>query len=234
MRAMSGNSFDEKHALWLNTHLDRRTGERRGRLERGHSHAEKLFVSKIWWKMFGHFEHLHPEYELFDYRGRPYFVDFVWLPGYVKFAFEVKGFGPHVSDMDRKQYENELNRETFLQGLGFRVVSIPYDSIVSRPEVIISLLRALLGQYTFESRSVGKLSQIERDILMMAYGLNRPIKPVDIETRLQLNRRTAVRHLQSLTRIGKLHPIAAGNANKVCRYELVLDSTLDFDLLLKE
>lgn len=40
--------------------------------------------------MMGHFNDLHPEYEVLDWRGWPYFVDYAWKPGQVKFAFEVK------------------------------------------------------------------------------------------------------------------------------------------------
>lgn len=85
--------FEEEHAEWLKHHMDRRTGERRDRLQRGHGHGEKLFLEKVWWPMLGRLKDLHPEYEVADWRGKPYFVDFVWKKGQVKFAIEVKGYG---------------------------------------------------------------------------------------------------------------------------------------------
>gem|GEM_PF-2803970 len=57
-------SFEQMHEAWIKQHLDRRTGERKGRLERGHRHGEQLFARSVWWEVFGHFEHLHPEFEL--------------------------------------------------------------------------------------------------------------------------------------------------------------------------
>jgi ABC-type transport system involved in Fe-S cluster assembly fused permease/ATPase subunit len=35
--------FEQAHATFIQYHLERRSGERRGRLERGHQAAEKLF-----------------------------------------------------------------------------------------------------------------------------------------------------------------------------------------------
>ncbi|MNC62385.1 hypothetical protein D3C75_1124020 [compost metagenome] len=53
-----------------------------------------MFLEQVWWPMMGSLEDMHPEYEVADWRGRPYFVDLVWKAGQVKFAFEVKGYGP--------------------------------------------------------------------------------------------------------------------------------------------
>ncbi|WP_438351203.1 hypothetical protein ACP8HI_11500 [Paenibacillus sp. FA6] len=108
-------NFDKAHAVYIQYHLDKRMGERRGRLKRGHREAEKLFCHNIWWPLLGNFDHLHPEFEILDWRGLSYFCDFVWLTQGVKLVIEIKGFGPHVRDMDRKKYCNELNRETFLK-----------------------------------------------------------------------------------------------------------------------
>lgn len=84
-------TFEEEHAAFIRYHLDNRTGERRGRLDRGHRHGESLFLRNVWWPLRGGFEDLHPEYEVLDWRGRSYFADFACLPGFVKLLFEIKG-----------------------------------------------------------------------------------------------------------------------------------------------
>lgn len=94
--------FEEAHSLFVNDHLRRRKGERKGRLERGHKEAETLFCRHVWWPVRGNFENLHPEYEVLDWRGLSYFCDFVWWTEAVKLVIEIKGFGPHVRDMDRQ------------------------------------------------------------------------------------------------------------------------------------
>ena len=64
----------------MERHLSARSGERQGRLKRGHGHAEQLFLHNVWWPLRGDFGDLHPEYEVLDWRGRSYFADFAYLP----------------------------------------------------------------------------------------------------------------------------------------------------------
>lgn len=56
--------FGQAYAKWLEDHEKRRSGERRGRLVRGHGHAEQLFLQQVWWPAVGSLDHLHPEYEV--------------------------------------------------------------------------------------------------------------------------------------------------------------------------
>lgn len=215
--------FAEEHQRWLEYHKKRRTGERLDRLDRGHRHGEQMFVERVWWPIFGKLDDLHPEYEVADWRGRPYFVDFVWKPGQVKFAIEIKGYGPHVQNTDRTRYRQELNRETYLQIAGYRVVAIPYDDLESAPEQTISLLKALLTPCLLKTSSeeAASLSRIERDMLRMASRMNGMIRPVDVVKGLGIDPRTVKKNLNSLCDKGKLKPVLLQGSNRICRYELV-------------
>lgn len=51
--------FEEAHGLFIDQHMKSRTGERRGRLVRGHNFAEKLFLQNVWWPMFESLDDLH-------------------------------------------------------------------------------------------------------------------------------------------------------------------------------
>ena len=62
--------FEKAHQLLLEQHLSVRAGERRGRLIRGHQYAEKLLLQNIWWPLFGNLDHLHPEYEVYDWNRK--------------------------------------------------------------------------------------------------------------------------------------------------------------------
>ncbi len=95
------SNFEVSYEAFMQHHLQSRNGERKGRLERGHLEAEKLFCQRVWWELRGNFDGLHPEYEVIDWRGKSYFCDFAWLTPHVKLLIEIKGFGPHVRDMDR-------------------------------------------------------------------------------------------------------------------------------------
>lgn len=213
-------NFQEAHAAFLQSHLVRRSGERRGRLERGHLHGEALFLQNVWYPLNGHFQELHPEYEVLDWRGRSYFADFAYLPGPIKFIWEIKGFGPHVQDMDRKKYCDELNRELFLQALGYRVVSFAYDDVAHRPELCITLLRMLLSRYQPGASPVYRAALEENEVIRLALQLARPIRPIDVEQHFEVNHRTAVRLVQSLCGKGWLRPVVSGKGGKLLRYEL--------------
>ncbi|MEC0172099.1 hypothetical protein [Paenibacillus graminis] len=223
--------FAEEHCKWLEDHKNRRSGERLDRLKRGHGHGEQMFVERVWWPIFGHMADLHPEYEVMDWRGRPYFVDFVWKPGQVKFAFEIKGDGPHVQNTDRTRYRQELNRETYLQIAGYRVVAVPYDDLESAPELTISLLKSLLVPSLLKkAEGEGRLyTRLESDILWLAARWNGSIRPVDLVNELGVNPRTVKKLMNSLCEKGKFRPIPAPVSNRVCRYEYI-HSFMDTEL----
>ncbi|GJM81478.1 hypothetical protein HMSSN139_39740 [Paenibacillus sp. HMSSN-139] len=70
--------FDQAHQAFMEKHLAGRTGERKGRLQRGHQYAEKLLLQNVWWPLFGTLEHLHPEYEIYDWNRKSQFLDFAF------------------------------------------------------------------------------------------------------------------------------------------------------------
>ncbi|MCY9697302.1 DUF559 domain-containing protein [Paenibacillus alginolyticus] len=213
-------TFEKSHAYFIQNHLQRRTGERRGRLERGHREAERLFCRNIWWPLLGNFDDLHPEFEVLDWRGLSYFCDFAWLTQAVKLIIEIKGFGSHVRDMDRQKYCNELNRETFLSAMGFQIISFAYDDVAHRPELCITLLRMLLSRYQSQSSPASSSSVSEREIVRLVCRLARPLRPIDVVTHLGINHRTAVRTLQSLCTKGWFSAVTGAAGKNIVRYEL--------------
>ncbi|MBW4084607.1 hypothetical protein [Paenibacillus sp. S150] len=223
--------FAEEHVKWLEYHKNRRNGERLDRLKRGHGHGEQMFVERVWWPIFGHLEDLHPEYEVADWRGRPYFVDLVWKSGQVRLAIEIKGYGPHVQHTDRTRYRQELNRETYLQIAGYRVVAVPYDDLESVPELTISLFKSLLAPCLLKSadEESRQYTRLERDILRIASRTKGFIKPVDLVNGLGVNPRTVKKQMNSLCVKGKLRPVIARGSNRTCRYEYV-HSLMDNEL----
>ncbi|SEC57303.1 hypothetical protein SAMN05443246_4569 [Paenibacillus sp. GP183] len=213
-------NFQAVHTAFIESHLKARSGERKGRLERGHQHAELLFLQNVWFPVHGQFDHLHPEYEAMDWRGRSYFADFAFLPPNIKFIWEIKGYGSHVQDMDRKRYCEELNRELFLQTLGFRVVSFAYDDVANRPELCMNLLRMLLSRYQTGQSPIGKATIEEKEVIRLGIQLAQPIRPKDVADHFEVKHRTALRIVQSLLNKGWLHPIVRGKGGRVLHYEL--------------
>lgn len=86
------SEFEQAHQKFLDDHLTHRNGERKGRLLRGHNYAEKLLLQNVWWPIFGNFENLHPEYEIYDWNRKSQFLDFAFLPPHGRFGIECDDF----------------------------------------------------------------------------------------------------------------------------------------------
>lgn len=215
-------SFTTAYEKWYQDHLERRSGERKDRLKRGLGHGEKVFLEKVWWPLFGHFDGLHPEYEVADWRNMNYFVDLMWRMGSVSIAFEIKGYGPHVQQTDRTRYRRELNREMFLQGLGFQVVSIPYDELAENAELVKFFVQMIIAPYLGHGEEHNTLfSRLERDIMRLAMRIGRVIRPADVVRELEIDQKTAIKYLRQLTDKGKFRAVSSGQSGRVRRYEYV-------------
>ncbi|MDF2716481.1 MAG: hypothetical protein K0R28_3406 [Paenibacillus sp.] len=176
---------------------------------------------------------------MLDWRGRSYFADLAWLPGYAKLLFEIKGYATHVRDMDRLKYCNELNRETFLHAMGYQVISFAYDDVEQRSDVCIALLRMVLSRYVPSQAPVSRALLAEKEIVRLAIQLARPIRPKDVERHFEIDHRTAVLMLQKLCAKGWLQPstirrakespeahsdsFVRGKGDRIVRYELACD-----------
>lgn len=211
--------FEEAHDLFMDKHLNERSGERRGRLVRGHNYAEKLFLQNVWWPLFESLDDLHPEYEVYDWNRKSQFLDFAFLPrSGSSLGIECDGFQSHVKDMDRERFNYAVNRDTFLTGMGWKMIHFSVDDLQHRPEVCRMLLQLVLAPHLArKSAGVDILSE-EKEVLRLAWRLGRAIRPQDVTTHFSINFRTARRLLQSLSEKGLLKPVITGE--RVRQYEV--------------
>lgn len=214
--------FREEHEKWLQDHLARRSGERKDALVRGHGYGNRLFVQTVWWPLLGHFYGLHPEYEVKDWRGRSYFVDFMWVVGRHHWAIEIMDYGSHGKD--RSSYRRDRNRALYLKSLGFGYLEISLDEMKENPEFILSMLRSILGPYLHAR--IGRngtvrrsYDRIERELMKWAIQHNRSIRPAKAAKELELHRHTVAKYCRRLVEKGKLRPIPTGRTGRVYRYE---------------
>src|SRR5690349_20852918 len=89
-------SLPSAYLDWINEHLKSRKGEDYRRLAEGHDYGERLFATKVWLPIVGHFEHLHPEYAVTDFRDQQRYVDFAYIREPYRICIEIDGFGPHA------------------------------------------------------------------------------------------------------------------------------------------
>jgi hypothetical protein len=211
--------FEEAHALFIDKHLTERAGERRGRLVRGHNYAEKLFLQNVWWPLFESLDDLHPEYEVYDWNRKSQFLDFAFLPqNGSSFGIECDGFQSHVKDMDRERFNYAVNRDTFLTGMGWRMIHFSFDDIQQRPEVCRMLLQLVMAPYLARKSAGVDILSKEKDVLRFAWRLGRLIRPKDVTKHFCINYRTARKLLQSLSEKGLLDPVKVGE--RVRYYEV--------------
>lgn len=203
--------FEEAHGLFIDQHLVARIGERRARLVRGHNFAEKLFLQNVWWPLFESLEDLHPEYEVYDWNRKSQFLDFAFLPpNGSRVGIECDGYQSHVKDMDREKFSYALNRDTFLTGVGWRVLHFSFDDIQQRPEVCQMLLQLALAPYlSRKSDGVDLLSE-EKEVLRFAWRFGRAVRPKDVTKYFCINYRTARKLLHALCEKGLMKPVNRG------------------------
>lgn len=216
------SEFEQCYSEFLERHTQHRSGERRGRLIRGHGFAEKLLLQNVWWPLFGTFRNLHPEYEIYDWNRKSQFLDFAYLPEYGRFGLECDGFQSHIKDMDREKHSYAVNRENFLNGMGWRMFHFTFDDVQRRPEICRMLLQLALAPHLIRSGSQHQINLKDREVLQLAWALGRKIRPKDVRDHLQINFRTARTRLQSLVEKRLLKPII--NGKDIRFYELVESS----------
>lgn len=215
-------SFKLEHDKWTNDHQRRRRGERLDALKRGHGYGNRLFVERIWWPLVGHFHGLHPEYEVKDWRGRSYFVDFMWVIGAIHIIFEIMDFGSHGTD--RTKYRMDLNRGLFLQAQDCSVYYISLDELKENPAFVLSALRNILSPYLLAESEAKRTvtrpySKIERDLMRAAIRHNRVIRPTEAARELELHTMTVIKYCRMLVDKGKFRAVARGVSGRVIYYE---------------
>ncbi|MFC5446746.1 DNA-binding response regulator [Paenibacillus aestuarii] len=180
--------FEQFHRAWVSTHLSKRRGESKRRLEKGHAYAEKQFLRCVWWPAFGQFDYLHPEYEVHDFFDGSRYLDFAYIRSGVRLGIEVDPYGTHYEKLDRTQYANQWVRHMHLLNDGWLISRISLDDVKERPRMWQQLFQQMIGQLFGSSERMKdevELSSRERDILRLALRLDRPIKLHDVQTLLQ-------------------------------------------------
>jgi very-short-patch-repair endonuclease len=142
-------NFEKEYAAFMQKHHKIRKGERARRLLEGHRHAEKLFLEQVWWPAFGHFENLHPEYEVSDFRDGNRYIDFAYIKHSLRVAIEIDGFGPHAAQISRNQFSDHRIRQNHLTIDGWRILRFSYDDVSDKPRMCEQMLQQFMGRWSF-------------------------------------------------------------------------------------
>lgn len=214
-------SFKSAYEQFLELHLAKSTGEKLRRLREGHGHAEKLFLENVWWPALRHFNDLHPEYEVYDFKDGNRYLDFAYLHSDIRLAIEIDGFGPHWKNISRWQFSDHCQRQNHLVLDGWQILRFTYDDVREKPRVCQQTLQQFMGRWLGEEKPVEVATVLEKEIVRLAFRMCRPITPRDVSEHLKIGTEYSQRLLHSLVEKKWLQP--ASGKIRVRSYKTILE-----------
>lgn len=210
--------FQSAYEQWLDKHVGLRKGENKRRLSQGHGHVERLFLKQVWYPAFRHFEGLHPEYEVADFRDGSRFLDFAYIRFPLKLAIEIDGYGPHTAHNSRWQFADSLMRQNHLVIDGWRILRFSYDDVAEKPRMCEQVIQQFIGSWIggsgtpaeFSTISSGSADIIEAEVLRLALRLDRSLRPEDVCSLLQVRHDKARSILHNMVKKQSLLPAGKG------------------------
>ncbi|MFP7300470.1 DUF559 domain-containing protein [Neobacillus niacini] len=210
--------FEDEYQTFLNAHLQVRTGERLRRLQEGHNQAEKLFLQQVWWPVFSHFKNLHPEYEVDDFKDGKRYLDFAYIRPAIRLCLEVDGYGPHLKNISRWQFSDNLERQNQLVIDGWTVIRFSFDQVKENPRRCQQIVQQVIGRWLGDELDQTSLSYLEKEVLRLAIRKGEAISPVEIAMYLKLSDKTVKKVLTQLVCEKLLMP--ASGVKRVRSYRL--------------
>lgn len=213
--------FETEYGRFLRFHTTRRKGERRRRLRENHGHAEQVFAENVWWPLFHGFDGLHPEYEISDYKDGYRYLDFAYIQSHFRMAVEIDGYGPHLRNVSRWKFADNLQRQNDLVVDGWHVLRFSFDAIQDRPRKCQQTIQLLLARLRSDSTAEG-LASLEsanqREIIRLLMRTERPVTPGEVSGLLGIGQRAACHLLHRLAQLRWLE--GAGGTVRIRSYQL--------------
>lgn len=211
--------FEDEYLTFMESHIQTTTGFANERLRTHHGYAEKLFLKNVWWPAFQHFDGLHPEYEVHDYRDGFRYIDFAYLHDNFRIAIEIDGLGPHWRNITRSQFCEQYQRQNQLVIDGWYILRFGYDDVNERPRLCQQAVEQLMGRLLgYVSTRVRNLGIMEREVLLLAIRNGHPITPKQVANLLHVSTDSAIKYLQNLCASSWLQP--ASGTRRIRSYRI--------------
>ncbi|RXT05205.1 DNA-binding response regulator [Ammoniphilus sp. CFH 90114] len=221
-------SFEEEYQSFLDQHEKAREGERLRRLKEGHGKAELSFLQNVWWPLFHHFDYLHPEYEVDDFKDGKRYLDYAYIRPGVKICFEVDGYGPHLKNISRWQFADQLERQNQLIIDEWTVIRFSYDQILEQPRRCQQTTQQIIGKSLGADPHHKTLTFIEKEVIRFVINKGTAVTPAEVEKLLKLSDKTARKILSQMVQKKILYPatgrqrirsyrLGEGVQNPLCR-----------------
>lgn len=219
MKGERAMDFTDAYQALIRFHSRRRTGEDKERIVDGLGHAERLFLEHVWWPAFAHFDGLHPEYRVRDFRDALRYIDFAYIHPSFRIAIEIDGAGTHWRYITDEQFSDHCLRQNHLVTDGWHVLRFAFRDVQRRPRLCQQTIQQLIGRLAADSESgIRQLGSVKRDIVRLLAGRGRPVTPHEVALRVQVTNQTAIRHLRDLAASKWVE--AASGSDRIRSYQL--------------
>jgi hypothetical protein len=201
--------FDQQYELWIHTNiLNEKNPRRLEILNKGLGHGTVEFLRAVWFPAIGHFNDLHPEWEVRDFSNGYRYLDLAYMPGDARGGIEIQGYGPHARDLDVRRFKDLCRRHCLLALDGWTFLPIAYPSIVEEPKQCQQLILSFVGRFV-ATDVPASLSWLEAEAVRFARRLLRPITPLELAAHLRVSDRHTRRILHKLVEL-QILDIASG------------------------
>ncbi|MEF7441275.1 transcriptional regulator [Paenibacillus lautus] len=201
--------FDQQYELWIHTNiLNEKNPRRLEILNKGLGHGTVEFLRSVWFPAIGHFNDLHPEWEVRDFSNGYRYLDLAYMPGDARGGIEIQGYGPHARDLDVRRFKDLCRRHCLLALDGWTFLPIAYPSIVEEPKQCQQLILSFVGRFV-ATDVPASLSWLEAEAVRFARRLLRPITPLELADHLRVSDRHTRRILHELVEL-QILDIASG------------------------
>lgn len=209
--------YADQYEQWILEHRRYRQGEGLRRLME-HGHAEQMFLQQVWWPAVGSFEGLVPEYEVRDFKDGYRYLDFAYLREPYRICFELDGFGPHLRDISRWQFADQLQRQNDLVSDGWKVYRFSFDLVKEHPRRCQTAIQQMMGKWFGASRGMEHLTLQEIEVVRLAAARMSGFTPLEAAKRLGSCDKTARKLLHRLLESGIL--CGRGSEKRIMAYKL--------------
>ncbi|MBP1930098.1 DNA-binding response regulator [Ammoniphilus resinae] len=210
--------FEEEYQAFLLRHSRSRKGERLRRLMEGHGPTEKMFLENVWWPLFSNFHYLHPEYEVADFKDGRRYLDFAYIRTGARICFEIDGYGPHLRNVSRWQFSDNLERQNQLVIDGWVVIRFSYDQIAESPRRCQQTTQQIIGKILGQELDPLALSPMEKEVVRLALRKESSFTPREICEWLHISDRSARKILAGMAKKGAVIPF--GGKQRIRSYQI--------------
>lgn len=154
----------------------------------------------------GSFDYVHPEYEVSDFKDGSRYLDFAYIRFPYRVCMEIDGYGPHLRDISRTQFADQLMRQNHLQIDGWRVIRFSYDDVMEKPRRCQQMIQQWMGTWFGGDQQRILLTRKEHELIQFAIRRQNAITPVEASEQLGITTRYMRTLLRRLVQANVLLP----------------------------